>query len=311
MADNYPTLASMVLINDQNISDIFVTDLLNDAPFLAALFAQGASNGTNHSYLKWTAKPDVAFRDVNDGREHDHSTDVNVPVALKILDASFTADYALANSYTKGGASAYIAREAGRSLQQAFFHAERQLLNIQSGQDAKGFPGLADSADMDALADTLHVVNAGGAATCESVYLIRSAENGVSAVLGEDGRLTMGDTVVQRIAGSTTGWLPAYFTPITGWMALQLGSAFDAVRIANLKDDASNGLDDDLIAAAIALFPAGRQPTHIVMSRRQLRRLQNSRTATNSTGAPAPFPQEAFGIPIIVTDGIETHTAIS
>jgi hypothetical protein len=37
--------------------------------------------------------------------------------------------------------------------------------------------------------------------------------------------------------------------------------------------------------------------------------LQSSRTATNPTGAPAPFPTEAFGIPIVVTDSIPEDEA--
>jgi hypothetical protein len=45
------------------------------------------------------------------------------------------------------------------------------------------------------------------------------------------------------------------------------------------------------------------------MSRTSLFELQASRTATNPTGAPAPFPTEAFGVPIIVTDSIPEDEA--
>jgi hypothetical protein len=37
--------------------------------------------------------------------------------------------------------------------------------------------------------------------------------------------------------------------------------------------------------------------------------LQASRTATNPTGAPAPFPENAFGIPIVVTDALPIDEA--
>ena len=47
-----------------------------------------------------------------------------------------------------------------------------------------------------------------------------------------------------------------------------------------------------------------------VMNRRSLRQLQNSRTATNPTGAPAPIPDSAFGVPIIVTDAIVSTEAL-
>jgi len=46
------------------------------------------------------------------------------------------------------------------------------------------------------------------------------------------------------------------------------------------------------------------------MNRRSLKQLQVSRTATNATGAPAPFPQESFGVPIIVTDAILSTEAL-
>jgi hypothetical protein len=54
------------------------------------------------------------------------------------------------------------------------------------------------------------------------------------------------------------------------------------------------------------IFPASRGPNYVVMNRRSLGQLQRSRTATNPTGAPAPFPQEAFGVPIVVTDQINS-----
>ncbi len=60
----------------------------------------------------------------------------------------------------------------------------------------------------------------------------------------------------------------------------------------------------------LALFPAGKAPSYIVMNRTSLKQLQQSRTATNATGAPAPFPSEAFGVPIIVTDSIVSTEAI-
>jgi hypothetical protein len=51
-------------------------------------------------------------------------------------------------------------------------------------------------------------------------------------------------------------------------------------------------------------------PTILVMNRRSLKQLQESRTATNATGAPAPFPSEAFGVPILVTDAITNTEAL-
>ena len=94
---------------------------------------------------------------------------------------------------------------------------------------------------------------------------------------------------------------------IGGYVGLKRGHDNSIARIANLEDDDTNGLDDATLATALALFPIGYRPNIIAMNREQHSRLQRSRTATNPTGTPAPFPTEAFGIPIVVTDGI-THT---
>ena len=81
-------------------------------------------------------------------------------------------------------------------------------------------------------------------------------------------------------------------------------SVASVVRIANVTGDAGKGATDALISKALALFPASRQPNVILMGRRSRNQLQASRTATNPTGAPAPLPEDSFGIGIITTDGI-------
>jgi hypothetical protein len=47
------------------------------------------------------------------------------------------------------------------------------------------------------------------------------------------------------------------------------------------------------------------------MTKRSQEQLRASRTATNATGAPAPIPTDAFGIPIGVTDGILNTEALT
>lgn len=311
MANVYTTLADLVKINDQNLADLDVSDLLDEAPLLKRLFAQTASNGTEHKYLKQTGEPAVGFRDANDGRENKASADTLVTVTLKILDASFACDKALADAYRKGR-DAYIAREANRHLRAAFKEAEQQIF-YGTGNDAAGFAGLATNALFDALADTATVVNAGGttASTGSSCWLFRTNENACSLITGEDGEMKIGESVVQRVAGAT-GFYPAYWTPITAWLGLQLGGVYDIVRIANLTADSGKGLTDALISTAISKFKASGAPNLIACSRRSLRQLQSSRTATNPTGAPAPFPQDSFGIPIVVTDQIvDTETLLA
>mgnify|MGYP004281372961 FL=1 len=127
MADAFLTLSDLTTINDANLADRDISDLLDDAPLLARLAADVVP-GTDHKYVKETSAPVVGFRAVNDGLENTKSADTLVTINLKILDASFAIDKALADAYI-GGPEAYIGREAARHLKSAFFHAEKQILS--------------------------------------------------------------------------------------------------------------------------------------------------------------------------------------
>ena len=312
MADAFLTLSDLTTINDANLADRDISDLLDDAPLLARLAADVVP-GTDHKYVKETSAPVVGFRAVNDGLENTKSADTLVTINLKILDASFAIDKALADAYI-GGPEAYIGREAARHLKSAFFHAEKQILS-GTGNEADGFNGLPDDGNLNAVADDM-VVNGGGTtdSTASSVWAIRSAGdmNDCVAIAGDNGKIDIGDSVGQRLAGSSTGSYPAYYTPIQGWLGLQIGGKYSVGRLANVTEDSGKTLSDSMLADLLSVFPAGRGPNYLVMSRRSLKQLQQSRTATNATGAPAPFPSEAFGVPIIVSDGVsDVETLVS
>ena len=309
MAHNPAPLSELLKINDQNVADIDgISDLLQDAPLLKTLVSEFASNGTQHKYLKETSAPVVGFRAINDGRDHGHSNDTKVTVDLALLDCSFHVDSAYADEY-RFGKESWIARESQRALQAGFFKAEQQLI-YGTGASAAGFTGLADASTIDALADEM-VVDAGGAAALSSVYLVRSVDamTDCTLITGNDGNISVGASYEQMMAGSSTGMFNAYVTPVQAYLGLQIGSIYSIGRIANLA--VANPLTDDLIADALAKFPAARPATHLVMDRRSLQQLQASRTATNPTGAPAPFPSSAFNVEIVVTDAItNAETAV-
>jgi hypothetical protein len=310
MADDIYVLADFVG-DALDLSPAQVTDLSLAAPVLMSLPMVPSSNGTNHKYVKETGAPVVGFRAVNAGRELDHSVDTVVSLDLKVLDFSWAVDYALAKAWRKGGAPALIAREGLRHLKSAFYHYEKQIFYGTGVGDAGGFAGLLDNAQFDALADTM-VVNAAGSSanTGSSVWLITASENAMCSVMRDDNPIELGETVVLDMLDGDGKHFPAYYTPGSAWCGLQIGGAFDIVRIANLTEDSGKGLTDDLIYTALSKFPGGRAPTHVVMNRRSLRQLRESRTATNATGAPAPIPREVEGIPIIVTEAITSTEAI-
>ena len=102
-----------------------------------------------------------------------------------------------------------------------------------------------------------------------------------------------------------------YYTPASMYIGFQMGGKYSAGRIANINAATdSKPLTDDLISELLSVFPAGMGPNMLVMNRTRLKDLQQSRTATNPTGAPAPFPDSSFGVPIVVTDAIIDTEAV-
>lgn len=306
MADDLMTLADLAKLNDQNARDMGATDIFNAAPFLAALAATTATNGTTHQYLKESAAPVVGFRAANAGRDHSKSGDTLVTVTLKILDASFHKDKAIADAFTKGGAPALMAREARRHLRAALRKAEEQLIN---GADVAGFSGMAD--ELDALADAM-VISAGGAEadSVSSVWAVRSTsdEADVVAVMGQDGEISIGEYHEQAVADADGKLFDAYVQSVLAWLGLQIGGAKSMARLANVGTGGT--LTDGLMSDLFELFPEEAPPTHFAMNKKSLGQLRKSRTATNATGAEAPYPTEWNGIPILTTSSITNTEAV-
>jgi hypothetical protein len=310
MAQSYNTLAGLIQFNDKNLADLNVSDLLDDAPLLRVLTATTASNGTQHKYLRHDGASSAAFRDALNGITKTASTDTLATETLKIIDASFSTDVAVADAY-KDGRDAYLQIELLRSMRQIMFTVERQIFyGAASPGDTAGFSGLRDNASLDDLADAMCIApgTAGSTPNVQtSVYAMRHGMDDCAIVLGNNGQFVVEDEpTIQRQAGSGSGFYPALFVPVTGYLGFQYGSIYSAGRIANIE----TALDDDDLADLVSLFPASKKPNVICMSRKAVKLLRKSRTATNVTGAPAPFPTEWEGIPIIVTDAIVDTEAV-
>ena len=309
MADAYLTTTDVAHFNKTDM-DILVSDVLDDAPFLSVLAARTVL-GNTFKYTKITGNAAAGFRDVNDGVENTKSTYTSITLDLKVLDASFGVDVAAAQSDERG-LEHLMAIEGLAHLRQAMAEVEQQIF-YGTGNDAKGFVGFAGQSNLNNIADA-QVVNATGttASTGSSVYLVRTGDADCQVLWGQQGVISIGERQIVERAGSVTGRFGAYYHPIVGWCGLKIGSVHSVVRIANLTEDSGKGLTDALLSRAMQIFPASRGPNYVVMNRRSLGQLQRSRTATNPTGAPAPFPQEAFGVPIVVTDQINsTETLLS
>lgn len=309
MASSFLTASDLLLIGDQNARDMGASNLLQRAPLLAALAATKATNGTQHKYLREITAPTVGFRAVNAGRDLSKSGDEIVTIDLKIMSANCAVDKALADAYQKGGPTALIAREMLRHIKQSFYGLENQIVN-GTGAGATGFNGFKDA--LAALA-TAMVLGAGGTTGLTSVYFIRTNgdETDVMFVLGQDGKMTVGDTFVDMLIDGSSKAYPAYVTPCEGWGGIQVGGTYSLARVCNI-DDSTHIVNDALLAKGLEMFPSDMMPNLIVMNRRSRRQLQQSRQAVSTTGQHVPLPTEFEGIPLIISDVLtNTETAVA
>jgi hypothetical protein len=294
------SLTNLVKLNDQNISDEEISSLEQAAPFLFSLAAVPASNGTNHRYLYTSTASSAAFRALDTGVAKTKSAKTQVDITMKVLDASFSVDIAEAKAY-RGGVDAYLELELQEALAQAFRAAEGQVIY---GTDAAGFDGLVDISGMAALGT--YVLSAGGstASSQTSCWVMHTSPKEIAVIAGNDGNIefTEEPSVVQIAEGG--GYYTAYHTGVVGWLGLQSGTGTNLVRIGNIE----TAFDDADIQDALALFKD--EPNLIVMNRKALKLLTQSRTATNPTGKEAPRPTEFEGIPIVVTSSITNTEAV-
>lgn len=313
MAYAWNTLNGLIQLNDKNLADLQVSDLLERAPLLQVLNAQEASQKTVHYYLKQTVASDAGFRDALAGRTKTNSQDEKVTVTLKIIDGTFSTDIALADAY-KGGRDAWLQLELIRTMKQVMFKIEQQVIygtKTRTGgtylADQYGFSGLANSTDLDGTGDTMVIAAATPGTSADSqtsVWFLRNTPNDVSVIVGNEGRFVVEDdpAIIEKTpdGDSETVTYPALYVPVTGYVGCQIGGFYSAARVCNVE----TALTDDDLYAGLSLFPAGAAANLIVMSRNARKLLRASRTGTNPTGQPAPFPTDLDGIPIVVTDAV-------
>ena len=140
--------------------------------------------------------------------------------------------------------------------------------------------------------------------TGSSVWLVKFGPTYCQWVVGQNGSLMLADVIEQIVFDANNNPYPAYIQSLLAHMGLQVGNLKCVARIKKLTADSGCTLTDEMISEALALFPVGYEPDVMFMTRRSRAQLRKSRTATNPTGQPAPIPEEAFGVPIAVTDGI-------
>lgn len=316
-----PTLIDVAIANGTDKAVGLIDETLEAHPEIALIPARTIS-GINYKTLVRTVLPTVAFRNANEGYESVKATYENRLVETFIFNPRWECDKAIADRY-EDGPEAFIALEASAIMEAAmqklcecFYYglttAAASSRHATAG-DLKGFPGLHDALGLSVAANQLtDAGDTGGGSTCSSAWMIKTGPKDVQWVWGNNGQLEVTDATVERvlepnIAATTAKPFSAYCQEMLAYPGLQIGNRYCIGRVGELgftvAAKASELCDDDL-ADLYSQFPTGSKPDMILMNRRSLKQLQDSRTATNATGAPAPFPTSWEGLPIHITDAI-------
>jgi hypothetical protein len=260
-----------------------------------------------------------SFRKIGAGTSDITETSEERTFECYTAEPRISEDVAAADRHEKG-AQAYLEGKAARILDLELLAWCKQMY-YGSGNNSDGFPGLIQTYD-----STNMVVDAGGttATTGSSVWLIRAApmgnfaDDGVRWRMGNGGKMIFDP--VQKLPfvdpNDSTKSFMKYMTVFTCYPGFQVQSLRTVVRIKKLTADNGKGLTDALLNQALALFPPGRGPNHILMALRSNQQLQTARTATSPSGAPAPWPNSILGvdgstIPIHVTEAISITEALT
>jgi hypothetical protein len=304
----WKTTADVLMTNLQidQAGPIDVSNLLDASPTVGALFAR-SRQGQQFRWTQKTGAPTVGFRAANVGIQQSNAVRRSILCQSSYLDCSTKVDTSVADS-DELGATHTISMDIEDHLTAGFFHAEQQIYQ-GTGSDAGGFPGFAQTVD-----DTTHpmCLSAGGSGgNLSSVWFIRTGdEKHVGLIWGGNGEIKFGQTIVQAIYDGEGGYYNAYCTSVEAWVGLQIPSLYDLGRLANVDDNVYSLTDKMINKCVQDLFPAGRKPNLVAMSRRSLGQLQNSRTPVMFTAGGqydvvGPVPTTVCGgIPIIVTDAI-------
>lgn len=272
-----------------------------------SLFPARTIRGLNYYTRVRKTLPTAGFRNANEGVTPSKSESENRLVETFILNPRWECDKAVADRDERGP-GAFIAEEALGIVLASFQTVAKQIYyGTGAGGDAKGFPGFLASYDS---ANMLVDAEGAAAAAASSVWAVKFGPQAVRMVAGMNGSMDMSDLRIETIRDANNKALTGYVQELLAYPGLQVGSLDCLGRIKNLTEEAGKGLTDDLLADLVAKFKVGMKPDVLLASRRSIKQLKKSRTATNPTGAPAPTPTDYEGIPIVATDAILDTEAI-
>lgn len=271
--------------------------------------------GTSYTTSIRVGLPVTGFRDVNQGLKASKSTFEQRLIQARVFGGRVECDLAILQADPEGPERLKSIEAIGvaESAMQTLGH---QVWYGRLTKGDKGFPGLQGQVWGDML------VNGGGDTNgaLSSFYGVRFGAQDVGLIGGNDSTLTLGNWREETLRDKDDNPYPGEVADLLSWIGLECLNRHAVGRIANLGDGSGQGLTDSKIADLMAKFPAGKKPDMWFASTNQLRHLQQSRTVVITTGptvkasstleSVAPWPTEAFGIPIVETDSIVNTEAL-
>jgi hypothetical protein len=302
MAYSYLTMLDIAKLNGSDSVVGLIEENIDSAPE-AKIFPSRVIAGTSFKTLQRTTLPTTQFRAANEGVEPKKSLYATKLVECFYLDGQMEMDVAVAQADEMGEAHA-LALEADGLAQATIQYIGKQVwYGVETNGDAKGFPGAQ------AIVDSSAVLDAGGttASTGSSVYGVRVGEKFGSMIFGRGTVLNTGEWRKQTITRSSKE-MTAWKNSLEGWVGFQWVNKHAVCRLKDATADSGKTVTDAKLAELLSQIKW--TPQYWFMNRRSLYQLQVSRTATSNTSGEAaktpmaPVPNEALGIPIVVTDSI-------
>lgn len=297
-----PTLLDIMKL-DGGIGYNVVNETVKQRPELALIPADTLT-GTSMELTVLSRLPTVSFRNYNEGSDRAKGQFTTRLFQCMPIDTPIQVDRRLADK----------SKDRFRFLENTSFPVMEAVLNHMCSQfwygttnDAKGFPGIIAQSNTAAT----HVKDAGGNSYLTSVWFVSVGRERLEWLFGNNRTITMEDGWKEvTINDDNNKPFPGLENWIHGDVGMRLANKAAAVRIKNIEDDAYKVTDTLLYAGLRLCNDLNINPTHVFMNSRSLHQLRDQRTATSTTGAPAPLPKDFEGIPIVMTPFITNAETI-
>lgn len=208
-------------------------------------------------------------------------------LSLKYMDFSINEDVQIAEAATIG-VEAHLALQLERKIKGTLRALEAQILH-GTANIAAGFSGIDNI-----VTGATNVFSKGGTGSALSkVYAINKDQ--IKLLLGKGGEVRLGEIERRTITDTSGNPYDVYHLDGGAW----LGAYIVGTQACKILERVGTTLTDNDFSTLIDAFAQGFTPDLFVASQRSISALRNSRTATNPTGAPAPYATEVFGIPLI------------